>query len=42
MLEKQYLNQPDASGHYGPYGGKYVSETLMHALSELEVNYEKL
>jgi tryptophan synthase beta chain len=42
MLEKQYLNQPDASGHYGPYGGKYVSETLMHALSELEVNYDKL
>jgi tryptophan synthase beta chain len=42
MLEKQYLNQPDASGHYGPYGGKYVSETLMHALSELEANYEKL
>jgi tryptophan synthase beta chain len=42
MLEKQYLNQPDASGHYGPYGGKYVSETLMHALSELETNYAKL
>ena len=42
MLEKQYLNQPDASGHYGPYGGKYVSETLMHALSELEANYAKL
>jgi tryptophan synthase beta chain len=42
MLEKQYLNQPDASGHYGPYGGKYVSETLMHALSELEENYTKL
>jgi tryptophan synthase beta chain len=42
MLDKQYLNQPDASGHYGPYGGKYVSETLMHALSELEANYTKL
>ena len=42
MLDKQYLNQPDASGHYGPYGGKYVSETLMHALSELESNYTKL
>ncbi|MFT6309778.1 MAG: tryptophan synthase beta chain [Porticoccus sp.] len=42
MLDKQYLNQPDASGHYGPYGGKYVSETLMHALSELEANYAKL
>ena len=42
MLDKQYLNQPDASGHYGPYGGKYVSETLMHALSELEASYAKL
>jgi tryptophan synthase beta chain len=42
MSDKQYLNQPDASGHYGPYGGKYVSETLMHALSELEASYTKL
>ncbi len=27
---------PDARGRYGPYGGKYVPETLMYALEELE------
>ena len=27
---------PDAKGRYGPYGGKYVPETLMYALEELE------
>ncbi len=27
--------QPDESGHFGAYGGSYVSETLMHALEEL-------
>ncbi len=30
---------PDSSGHYGPYGGKYVPETLMHPLEELECAY---
>ncbi len=33
---------PDASGHFGIYGGKFVSETLMTALSELEQEYRKL
>lgn len=27
---------PDAKGHFGPYGGRYVAETLMPALIELE------
>ena len=27
---------PDASGHFGPYGGRYVPETLMEPLLELE------
>jgi len=27
---------PDARGHFGPYGGRFVSETLMAALEELE------
>jgi len=27
---------PDATGHFGPYGGRFVSETLMAALEELE------
>ena len=30
---------PDAGGHYGPYGGKFVPETLMHPLEELEAAY---
>ena len=33
------LNLPDASGHFGPYGGRYVPETLMHPLQELEEEY---
>ena len=31
---------PNASGHFGPYGGRYVPETLMAALEELEQGYE--
>ena len=30
---------PDASGHFGPYGGVFVSETLMAALAELREAY---
>ena len=30
---------PDAEGHFGPYGGRYVPETLMHPLKELEDEY---
>ena len=33
------LNQPDLKGHFGPYGGRYVPETLMHPLKELEEEY---
>ncbi len=32
---------PDASGHFGPYGGVFVAETLMHALRELREAYER-
>ncbi len=32
---------PDKSGHFGPYGGIYVAETLMGALQELGAAYEK-
>ena len=31
--------QPDAGGHFGPYGGKYVPEILMSPLEELEQAY---
>lgn len=33
--------QPDASGHFGPYGGSFVSETLTHALAELRAAYAR-
>jgi len=31
--------EPDEAGHFGPYGGTYASETLMHALDELKEAY---
>jgi tryptophan synthase beta chain len=37
MAEK--LNQPDGRGHYGDYGGRFVPETLMEPLQELEEAY---
>src|SRR3954467_6189926 len=30
---------PDVDGHFGQYGGRYVPETLMHPLQELEAEY---
>jgi tryptophan synthase beta chain len=32
-------SQPDASGHFGPYGGRFVPEVLMTPLEELEKAY---
>jgi len=34
-------NLPDEHGHFGPYGGRYVPETLMHPLQELEAEYSR-
>ena len=34
-------DQPDASGHFGRYGGSFASETLTHAISELRDAYAK-
>ena len=36
------VQRPDASGRYGAYGGKYVPETLIPALQELEKEYAAL
>jgi tryptophan synthase beta chain len=33
--------QPDSQGHFGPYGGQFVPETLMVALAELEQAYDE-
>jgi tryptophan synthase beta chain len=32
---------PDEGGHFGPYGGKFVPDTLMSALDELEAAYRE-
>jgi tryptophan synthase beta chain len=37
----EFEMQPDARGHFGPYGGKFVPETLMGPLAELEAAYRK-
>jgi tryptophan synthase beta chain len=34
--------QPDASGHFGIYGGSYIPETLVSAAAELAAEYEKV
>jgi tryptophan synthase beta chain len=34
-----HYDLPDARGHFGPYGGSFVSETLTHALTELREAY---
>ena len=36
----QMYDLPDARGHFGPYGGAFVAETLTHALDELRAAYE--
>ena len=33
---------PDQAGRFGEYGGRYVSETLMAALEELDTLYTRL
>jgi len=33
---------PDAAGHFGPFGGRYIAETLMPAILELEEAYRRI
>ena len=40
MTANSYKNQPDERGHFGPYGGRYVAETLMPLILEVEKAYE--
>jgi len=39
MIDK--YNLPDAGGHFGPYGGMFVAETLMPPIQELNTAYQK-
>jgi tryptophan synthase beta chain len=38
----QIYDLPDENGHFGPYGGVFVAETLIHALDELKREYLRL
>jgi tryptophan synthase beta chain len=40
-MQKVLSQVPDATGHYGPYGGMFVPETLMAPLHELTAEYAK-
>ena len=43
MIDLKAVTQlPTESGHFGPYGGRFVSETLMSALDDLSELYERL
>jgi tryptophan synthase beta chain len=41
MFKTPEYQLPDARGHFGPYGGSFVAETLSHALAELNAAYAK-
>ena len=41
MARSTVMSLPDARGHFGPYGGRFVPETLMHPLQELEAEYRR-
>lgn len=40
--EPAVVQRPDSFGRFGKFGGKYVPETLMHALDELETAFKSL
>jgi tryptophan synthase beta chain len=41
-IKTDFSQFPDNTGHFGPYGGRFVSETLMFALDELSEAFERL
>ena len=42
MKKINYKNFPDKNGYFAEFGGKFVSETLMHPLNELLKSYNKI
>lgn len=42
QLEPVVMQRPDSFGRFGMFGGKYVPETLMYALTELETAFKSL
>ncbi|MFQ5470485.1 MAG: tryptophan synthase subunit beta [Gammaproteobacteria bacterium] len=41
VIEVNHNGLPDSHGHFGPYGGQFVAETLMAPLEELRIAYER-
>ncbi len=41
MTDINYADFPDAGGHFGPYGGRFIAETLMGPVDELRQAYER-
>ena len=42
MLKNTYKNYPNEKGYFGQFGGRYVSETLMPLILEVEKEYERI
>ena len=42
MKKNTYKSVPDASGHFGKYGGRFVSETLIPLILEVEKAYKNI
>ena len=40
QIPNSLRSSPDASGHFGAYGGRFVAETLMPLVLSLETAYE--
>ena len=40
-MPTEAYNLPDARGHFGPYGGVFVAETLMYPIDELNQAYQR-
>ena len=40
-MRNSYKNLPDDKGHFGKFGGRYVAETLMPLILDLEKSYDK-
>ncbi|AFJ03647.1 Tryptophan synthase beta chain [Methylophaga frappieri] len=41
LSKDYYRHYPDSNGHFGPYGGRFVGETLMGAIAELDASYQQ-
>ena len=42
MKKNTYKSVPDASGHFGKYGGRFVAETLIPLILEVEKAYKNI